>query len=430
MDRRAFMKRALGTTASLTLLAIPGVAYAGQVLPFTTGNAVADMVAAANDNVGMARAVGGRLAVAAGQVAATGAGASIWKRMLGKSPLRTLFYIANAAGLVYEIYRLADGTFSSGQETDEAPAADPSGAIDVNVTTGPEWPGSTPTDEAEAQLAPNSLIQYQSERYGFSAVVARLKLPNGRAAVSVVTYEDGTTSNESLQPYKWISPVETINGVEYREGFFQNNISNPKRITRFKVADAIAPAPTPRQATPPDDIPDNAQVNKKVLAQVLNDAVAQALANDANLRAEVGTPPVITEEMLNDILPANDPIGSVGGARAPLSPPARNPFTGTPVGSTGTGTGSGGDGTGTGGTGAGVIPGLMDPAPDPDIKDPGYPQFQGTTGVNDRSVNSTCPALPNGITAHCAPIIRNRDRIAGLTRLAGYVGVFKYILFD
>ncbi len=438
-SRRRFIAGLIACTALATVA--PSPAFAGAtVLAFPTGNPVADMVAAANDNLGMTRRIGGRLAQAAGEAAA---GGTLWRKLLGKSPFGRLMTIATIGTTAYEIYRLASGGFA------------PTGP--VTGTTGPGVASEIPQDstpwETSADFRPEGRLLSKVPvggmiRIGFAS--------QGEQTVYMHTWYSRGDANAPSFP---ISPIEmlvngswsvpnnisyvgslqdpplqrVVNGELFQLGFLGFPVrTDGYTAWRYRGDVGSLNGPTAvGNATDPEEVPGNANVSRKALAEVLNDYVAQALANDPSLAAEVGTPPVIKEADLEAILPKDSPIGKVSNSKNPMPRATHDPFTGQAP-STNATPKDGPGGTGTGSGGGSEPPSFSDPVPVVPIPDGPPPiEIPKPDEIAGRSGSNVCPSIgPNRVTTHCPPLLAARPFLSNMTMLGGGIATARLILKD
>lgn len=428
-DRRTFIAGFFACTAMAVVFSSPALAAASNVLPFPTSNLVTNMVAAANDNVGLARRVGGKLAVAAGE---TYVGSSLWKVLLGRGPVGRIFTIAGLAGLAYELFKSDEDTFSAG------PVNSPPGAGDVQSSNGVVVTDSVSFSSylASIPIGSHAIYVEQGSHYSVSFNVWVQVVSDGSANMSLCPIQlsfDGGNSwvnwNSSSGRVNNLGEFKQLGSKWYRRALVLFPLPNSSPFKwRWLDSENLAQDQVQGNALLPDQVPDNADIKRQLIADVLNDAVDQALANDPELAAEVGTAHRITAQEVAELLPELSPAGQVGPSKLTMPSPTHNPFTGqapstNPVPNDA-------DLPGGGGPTDGVPPAWTDPMPlVPLPDDPPAIDIPKPDAIGVRLGSNICPPIV-GFTAHCPILEAARPGITRVMSLLGFVAVGGILLKD
>lgn len=415
-------------------MALAAIPFSPAFAFVSSGNPIADMAYAMERNRGTSHAIANQLAKAAG---ASVAGTSLWSRILGRTPLRRLFWVANLLGTAYWIYSEASGSFTEN-------TGDPVASGDwFTIPTLPFT--EIGSDQAaynafRAAMAPNSfaIINSRLPNFYYNAhllgcrYMRRVSDGTHTRVGQYLSKGSGSEYNVSGAPLysgSHASDITGSDGLVYAKSVFliqSGELWNWENLQNYQFRYAYELDLDYGQARPvlPENIPGHATVAADRIAEDVNEAYAQARAADPML-PEVA--PYQAAEV-EAVAPSGTISRSVEAAKlaAPSPTDIPDPGTGGSGGSGGTG-GTGGSG---GGTVGGGPSGWGEPVPVPLPDDVGVPEMPEVGSIDDRPGNSVCPALPGGITYHCPPLLSARDKLVGICRALGSVATFMMILKD
>ena len=424
MDRRRVLMGGLLLTAAV-LFPIGAPAFAFS----SSGNPISDMAYAINRNRGMAHSFANQLAMAAG---AQSVGGSIWQRLLGRRPMKRLFWLANLAGVAYWIYSETPDSYSTDLPIDEGVNSTqfrPLGPVpEITVTSEAEYlvfrknmDFNTVAVVRRAYLAgsPRSIELCRLARYRLPEVALGEDIAEVFPNTSAVPYRFSAKRYDDSHATSYSADDVIINGVRFFKGHasFRGDW-NDNSLTKWRWVNGIpdqAPDTRPRPVLP-DTIPADADLNPLRLAEDINEAIRRALEADPSLpRSDP-----VTEQEVRAVSPAGTPIQQVGTAKAVNTAPLPIPDPDNPN------LPPGGGNPGSPENGDWSTPPKSVALPD----DVGVPDFPQPDEVEERIGVAVCPELPGGITVHCGPLDSARPFLVNMGRLAGGVATFSMLIRD